>query len=179
MTSAHEISKKTTRQRTILGKVEEALIRHLDQALPTWVDIEAFPENPKQYDFANKDGVVLVHYAGSRYVEPQGQSTNQKRGMSWVLVLKTRSLNGEMGAYDVLEDIRQSLQGTSFEGGGPLRMLRDDLISEEDGVWQWEIIVAMPVDAVAKRAPARSGLMRPVAGRDIAAPKEPVANIGA
>lgn len=179
MTSASEISKKTTRPRTILGKVEEAIIIKLNTDLPMWVDIQAWPENPSDYDFANKDGVVLVNYAGSRYVEPQGQSKNQKRGMSWALVLKTRSLNGEMGAYDVLEDIRQSLQGESFEGSGPLRMLRDDLISEKDGVWQWEIIVAMPVDAVAKRAPTRSGLMRPVAGRDIAAPKEPVVNIGA
>lgn len=162
MVLATQAVSKRIRAKTILSKIEDAIIARLKEDLPMWVDVEAWPENPRDYDFANKDGVALVHYSGSRFVEPQGQSTNQKRGMSWAIVLKTRSLNGELGAYDVLEDIRQALQGQSFEGGGPLRMVSDDLVSEEDGVWQWQIIVALPIDAVAKRAPARAGLMRPV-----------------
>lgn len=157
-----EASFHRSRERGILTKVEDALISALNQDTPTWLDIERWPENPRDYDFAGKGGVVLVHYAGSRYADPDGLSLNQARAMSWALVVKTRSLDGERGAYDVLEDIRQSLQGLSIEGGGPIRMVRDDLVSEVDGVWQWEIIVALPIPAVARRRPAPAALFKPV-----------------
>jgi len=146
-----DVSIKRTRVKTILEKIEDGLIAIFDKNLPRWVDIAAVPENPSDFDFANRDGALLVHYAGSRYAEPQGQSINQKRVMTWQLVLKTRSFNGEYGAYAVLEDIRQAAQGYSLEGGGPIRIIRDDLASEADGVWEWRIVIALPIDAVARR----------------------------
>ena len=142
---------KRARAKTIITKIEEGLIAVFDENLPNWVDIAAVPENPSDFDFANRDGALLVHYAGSRYAEPQGQSINQKRVMTWQLVLKTRSFNGEYGAYGVLEDIRQAAQGYALEGGGPIRIIRDDLVSEVNGVWEWRIVIALPIAAVARR----------------------------
>ena len=152
-----DVSIKRTRAKTILEKVEEGLIAHFKGNLPLWVDIEGVPENPDDFDFANRDGALLIHYAGSRFGEPQGQSINQKRIMTWQLVLKTRSFKGEYGAYAVLEDIRQAAQGHSLEGGGPIRIIRDDLVTEKNGVWEWHVVIALPIVAVARRAPNRLG----------------------
>jgi len=157
-----DASIKRTRAKTIIAKVEEGLIAIFDENLPKWVDIAAVPENPSDFDFANRDGALLVHYAGSRYAEPQGQSINQNRVMTWQLVLKTRSFNGEYGAYAVLEDIRQAAQGFSLEGGGPIRIIRDDLVSEADGVWEWRIVIALPIAAVARHT--RRSQLSPVLG---------------
>jgi len=157
------VATKRTRQKTILTKIEEGLIALFGENLPEWVDIEGVPENPDDFDFANRDGALLVHYAGSRYGEPQGQSTNQKRVMTWQLVLKTRSFDGEYGAYAVLEDIRQAAQGYTLEGGGPIRIVRDDLHSEKDGVWEWRIVIALPIDAVARRHPRH---IRPITNQE-------------
>ncbi len=160
--NAEALSLRQTRTRTLIAMLEEALIEELNRHIPVWVDIEPWPENTDTFDFANRKGALLIHYAGSRYANPQGQSSNQKRAVSFALVLKTRSLKGEYGAYDVLEDIRQCLQGLSLEGSGPLRMVSDDLVSEAEGVWQWQIIIALPADAVARRHPRNAAGVRPV-----------------
>jgi hypothetical protein len=152
-----EPSIKTTREQSVLEKVEDAIIALLNQSLPNWVDIEPWPENPDDYDLVDKKGVVLVHYTGSRFVEAKDLTTNQMRGMGWALILKTRSFRGQYGAYSILEDIRQALQGQSFEGGGPVRMVRDDLVKERDGIWQWNTIITLPIPAVAKK-PQRSSV---------------------
>ena len=158
--------RKTVRPPTIIEKVENALLdqlagklnekgRRVGGSIPLWVDVEAWPEDPKDFDFSGKQGALLIHYSGSRFAEPEGLSTNQTRAMSWSMVLMTRSLNGEKGAYAVLEDIRQALQGFGAEGGGPIRMVSDELTAEQEGVWEWRIVVALPIAAVAKRPASR------------------------
>ncbi|WP_246751671.1 Gp37 family protein [Rhizobium sp. ZX09] len=153
---------RTARPPLIIEQVEDALLPHLKENVSGQCKVENFPNNPKLYDFSNLPAALLIHYAGSRYAAPKGPSnTAQARAMEWSLVLLVRSLRGEGGAYNHLEDIRLAVQGRSFAGAGPAVMTRDQLIEEVDGVWRWEIRISLPIPAVARSTPSPAPFMRP------------------
>lgn len=155
-------SLRTVRDPSFIEKVDTALEAHLKESVSGQCKVEVFPNDPKTYDFANLPAALLIHYAGSRYAQPKGPvNTAQARSMEWALVLLCRSLRGEGGAYLHLEDVRLALQGQTFAGAGPLVMTRDQLMEERDGVWRWEIRIALPAPAVARQYQQPAPLMRP------------------
>lgn len=147
----------------IIEQVEDALLVHLKESVSGQCKVETFPNNPARYDFANLPAALLIHYAGSQYQATKGPANkSQARRMSFALVLLARSLRGEGGAYYHLEDIRLAVQGRAFAGAGPAEIIRDALEDERDGVWRWNITIALPIPAVARDNPNPSPLMRPM-----------------
>lgn len=146
----------------VIEQVEDAILAVLRENVSGQCKVEAFPNDPKRYDFANLPAALLIHYAGSRYSPAKGPAnTTQARGMEFSLVLLCRSLRGEGGAYNHLEDIRLAVQGRAFAGAGPAAISRDQLIEENDGVWRWEIRMMLPIPAVARNYQSPAALMRP------------------
>lgn len=154
---------RTARPPLIIEQVEDALVEHLKASVSGQCKVEAFPDDPAKYDFANLPAALLIHYAGSQYQSAKGPANkSQARRMSFALVLLCRSLRGEGGAYGHLEDVRLAVQGATFAGAGPAEITRDALDDERDGVWRWTITIAMPIPAVARDMPKPSALMRPM-----------------
>lgn len=153
---------RTIRPPLVIEQIEDALLVVLKESVSGQCKVEVFPNDPKQYDFSGLPAALLIHYAGSRYAAPKGPAnTAQARTMEFSLVLLVRSLRGEGGAYNHLEDIRLALQGRAFAGAGPAVMNRDQLMQEADGVWRWEIRIALPIPAVARTVQSPAPLMRP------------------
>lgn len=147
----------------VIEQVEDAIVGRLKDELSGSVKVEAFPADPAKYDFANLSAAALVHYVGSQYQGAKGPvKIDQARRMQFAVVLLTRSLRGQNGAYMHLEDIRLGLQGAAFAGAGPAEIVRDELQSEHDGVWRWWVQIALPTPAVARDRRQPSPLMRPV-----------------
>lgn len=146
----------------IIEQVEDALKVHLLGQISGQCKVEAFPNDPAKFDFANLPAALLIHYAGSQYAPAKGPAnTAQARRMQFALVLLCRSLRGEGGAYNHLEDIRLAVQGGAFAGAGPAEIVRDTLEDERDGVWRWQIVIALPIPAVARKYQTPAPLMRP------------------
>lgn len=155
-------SLRTVRAPLIIEQVEDALLAHLKEQVSGQCKVEVFPNDPAKYDFSNLPAALLIHYAGSQYAGSKGPAnTAQARRMQFALVLLCRSLRGEGGAYNHLEDIRLAVQGLAFAGAGPAEILRDTLESEVDGVWRWQVVIALPVPAVARNYQTPAALMRP------------------
>lgn len=147
----------------VIEQVEDALVAHLKPLVSGQCKVEPFPADPASYDMGALNAALLIHYAGSQYQAAKGPAnTIQARRMQFALVLLTRSLRGEGGAYAHLEDIRLAVQGVSFAGAGPAEIVRDLLEHEEDGVWRWQIIVALPIPAVSRESRSPAGLFRPL-----------------
>lgn len=152
----------TARPALIIEQVEDALLERLALDVSGQLKVEAFPADPKTYDFDNLPAALLVHYSGSDYAQPKGPAgTAQTRRMRFQLVLLARSLRGQGGAYHHLEDIRLSVQGKAFAGAGPATIVSDRLEEEKNGVWRWLISIALPIPAVARTIQTPSPLMRP------------------
>lgn len=155
-------SLRTVRDPSFIERVDTALGDVLKENVSGQCKVEVFPNDPKLYDFSGLPAAVLIHYAGSRYAAPNGPAnTVQARSMEWALVLLCRSLRGEGGAYLHLEDIRLAVQGRAFAGAGPAILTRDQLMEERDGIWRWEIRIALPAPAVARHHQTPASLMRP------------------
>lgn len=152
----------TARSAAVIERVEDALLAGLKAGISGQCKVEAFPNDPAQYDFSGLPAALLVHYAGSRFSAPKGPANiNQARVMEFSLVLLCRSLRGEGGAYVHLEDIRLAVQGRAFDGAGPAVLIRDQLASESEGVWRWEVRIALTIPAVARNYQTPAPLMRP------------------
>lgn len=161
--SPADASLRDVRPPLILEQVEDAIVDRLKAELPGSVKVEAFPEDPASYDFANLNAAALIHYVGSSYGDREGPvRSDQSRRMQFAVVLLTRSLRGQGGAYTYLEDVRLALQGSVFAGAGPASIVRDELQNETNGEWRWWLQIALPVPAVVRRRENPAPLMRPI-----------------
>lgn len=142
---------KHVRPANQLERIEDALIKQLEEFVSKLVKIESYPGDPNTYDFAGLECAILVHYRGSKYkaVEEVGNSS-QKRRVNFSLVLFSRTLRDQTGIYQTLEDMRLAIQGQSFEGSSAVEIVSDALIREIKGQWQWEIVIGLNIPAVAR-----------------------------
>lgn len=155
-------SLRQVRPPLIIEQVEDALLAHLLEQVSGQCKVEVFPNDPVKYDFSNFPAALLIHYAGSQYQAAKGPAnTAQARRMQFALVLLCRSLRGQGGAYSHLEDLRLAVQGKAFAGAGPAEIVRDTLEGEQDGVWRWQVVIALTIPAVARNYQTPAALMRP------------------
>lgn len=160
---AASISHRRMRAPLVIEQIEDAIILRLKAALSGSVKVEPWPNEPVEYDFANLDAAALVHYVGSKYADRDGPARkDQRRTVEFAVVIYVRSLRGQGGAYDLVEDARLALQGSTFAGAGPALMLRDDMQAEAEGIWRWWVQIALPMPAVARDRVAPAALMRPI-----------------
>ncbi len=160
-------------RKSYISKVEDAIVAALKVGVEGSVKVDSFPAGPASYDFAGLDAAALVHYSGSNFAKRDGDvSPNQTRRMNYSIVLLTRSLRADAGAYRALEDIRLALQGKSFEGAGPVELVSDGLVREDQGQWRWEIVIGLSAPAVARVGQTSPEHYRPVTQRPPIAGRE-------
>lgn len=155
--------------RTVIEKIEAAIVEHLKGKLGTAPRIEPFPDDPSAFDLASTEQAVLVHYTGSRYDAAEGVGGGaQVRRPSFAVHVCVRSLRGEAGGYRLLEDARLALQAMPATGdtaaGHGLTIVRDELAEQSGGLWHWLLEVRALVRAVPRPpvapAPMVTGFQR-------------------
>ena len=147
----------------IIARIEDEMIRALKEALPSEAYVAVFPDSPGDFDLAQYDLAVLVHYAGARYGGDGLSHPGQElRGMRFAVLVFVRGLRGPAGSYEALETVRRALQNRRFAGALPARVLAEQLQEENAGIWRWEMEFSVPAVAVAAHglAPRTGGPMR-------------------
>lgn len=117
--------------------IENAIIAKLREALPG-LSIEAFPENPAEYELIHPLGAVLVQYDGStfRANKVTNGAVAQLRSLRFVLALVLRNLRDSSGCYEVLRTAAEALGGLVIPGAATcLTPVSEGFSSEADGVW--------------------------------------------
>lgn len=133
-----------------IANIEKAIIERLKTKIKG-LEIIGFPERPAEYRLIHPKGAILVSYAGATYSEPQSvNAIVQERKMEFDVTVVMRHLRTHEGAYQYLEDVRRALSGYRISGCSKMYPLRERFLSEENGIWQYNITFAIIVPAVEK-----------------------------
>lgn len=129
---------------------EKALVAQLSGAIDV-VEVLAFPSDWETYEPKHQNGSILVRYDGSTYGELETVDVvTQWRRMNWEVLILVRELGwlfgGEgdqgVGAYNLLEQVRQSLTGFIITGFKPGFPTKDQFIGYREGYWAYAAMYA-------------------------------------
>jgi hypothetical protein len=137
------------------GLIEAALVVHLGALLPT-LDVRSFPDRPEHFHSNHPVGAVLVCYRGSAWERPEAtDQILQARTPSFEATVLVKNLRDHSGAYEVLETLRQGLQGwVPLSGCDPCWIEADGFVHQSEGLWQWRLQVATRYWALEAPAPS-------------------------
>ena len=117
--------------------LEAALLTQLASA-DLGVTVEPYPDRPADYTLLDPLGAVLMVISGSRYSPSiNGVQTRNTRVVITVLV---RNLSTHTGAYTLLDGVLNTLQGWQPDGWQPLAAISDQFVTEDAGVWQYDLV---------------------------------------
>lgn len=129
----------------MIAEVERDIVARLSMPSPG-VEVAPFPDSPDLYRMLHQRGAILVAYRGLEATAPvRLHRIVQTARARWQVVVLARNLRHHDGAYQLLELVRQRLQGWSPQGAGPMWLLSEDYRSYDDGTWQYEAAYACHV----------------------------------
>ena len=106
------------------------------------IPVRAYPQNPKEYFPEHDPGEVLVRFEGRKPLERDisGQRSLVKYFAEIVVV--TRQVRDQGGAYDWLQQIYNLLEGRTLQSvsgmmTGQLTMDVESFMDETNGTWQF------------------------------------------
>lgn len=142
---------------------EQSLVDAVTAAFPD-LEVQAFPDRPQQWNFIHELGSILVRFHGGKFSRPMdtSEAVVQKRTPGFVFTIYTRNLHDHLGAYDILETLRQAITGFKMPGCMALYPLDEQFQAQHEGVWVYEAVYAaetwsvsnLPVEEV---GPAMAG----------------------
>ena len=98
----------------------------------------AYPEDPKNYYPENSPGEVLVRYEGRKVIERDTSGQYNRVKLFGELVVVSRQLRGDNGAYSWLNLLFSNLEGFTLDGAsGALHMEVESFMDEDKGTWQF------------------------------------------
>lgn len=123
-----------------LLQLDEAVLAQL-QAASLGITVESFPERPSEYSLLDPVGAALVVISSSRFSTTANQ-VGQERRTRVVITLLMRNLRTHTGAYGLMDAVLDALLGWMPSEGGwqPLIAISDQFVSEESGVWQYDMV---------------------------------------
>jgi hypothetical protein len=124
---------------------EKAIVQQLQAAFENVViEVLSFPADPEEFEPKHPNGSVLVRFDGSTYGELEATDVViQWRKMEWDIRILVRELGWNfggvgdqgVGAYAVIETVRQALTGFIVTGFKPAYPARDRFIGYREGYW--------------------------------------------
>lgn len=135
---------------------EKAIVAQLGQAINV-VEVLAFPSDWETYEPKHQSGSVLVRYDGSTYGDLESADVVvQWRKMNWEMLILVRELGwlfgGEgdqgVGAYGLIEQVRQALTGFIVTGFKPAFPTKDQFIGYREGYWAYAAMYAFETTAM-------------------------------
>lgn len=133
-----------TFRQTLVGEVMGLLA-----PLAPQVVVEHWPDNPNWGRLAGK-AAVWVGYMGARSGRPEDQAGTQTQTIRFDLAVLTRSLQGPMGAVNLLTAIEEAAVGKRIDHGGRIWWESDQFGGHRPGVWRYDVVLAVNVVRVAK-----------------------------
>lgn len=123
----------------VITDLETAILERLRAAIPaTDYKVDRFPEKPAEYRLYHSKGALLLAYSGSRYTD-EDDSLNL-RTMQWVVTLLVKGIQTHHAAYPLLSEVIAALDGWTPPSGRKMRIQYDRFITENGGVWQYDIL---------------------------------------
>jgi len=124
--------------------LEDALLARLKEELPGY-EVKSYPDNPSDYVLTHPRGAVLVRFAGGKYgpTEDIGAMV-QPRRTDWEITVVARHLRAHGGLYVLLDVLRIGLTGYQVPGCSKAFLLKEDFVSEVNGIWQYAVWLAVP-----------------------------------
>lgn len=149
---------------SLIGNIEADIVIRLTAALTLagnaspQVDVQAWPQRPKDYRMSHPIGAALVIYHGADYQDREtAVGMHAMLNIKFELNLMARNLrestqiNGmnDLGMYEFLELCRNALMGWQPAlAAGAIAIKSDGFEDYHEGVWQYAIKFAMPVAIV-------------------------------
>lgn len=130
--------------------IVDAALEILRTQLPPQMAVERFPNKPADYDF-QAQAAALVIYDGSKF-----DAAGNREDIRLVVSLLVRSLDGDHGAYPIIQAIRLALHDQSLAGATGTRPVEVELEAEADGVFRWRLVFAASLPAQHARVPRLS-----------------------
>ena len=135
----------------VISVIEVAIMDKLKLDIAdTQYRVERFPEKPNEYRLNHSKGAVLVAYPGSRYSDDS--NALNLREMQWVITLLVRGVQTHHAAYPLIETVMLALDGWSPPGCRKLRIQYDRFITENGGVWQYDLLFHVDRNHIAGHA---------------------------
>jgi hypothetical protein len=127
--------------------VERALIDRL-RAVPLPYEVMPYPERSSEYRFTHPHGAVLVRFRKGSFDGPRPiDSVVQDVTLQFDCAVLGRALRGTRGAYTVADQVRNALSGQKIESA-PIYTVSEEFLDEEDGVWSFSLVYAVPLTHV-------------------------------
>lgn len=134
-------------------EIFDSVIKRLDDQLGAIYAADWFPEDPDNYRVDHPIGAVLVGYSGAKYGAPPAsglsapqlpaRSAPQPRTLRLTITVLLRVLNGDYGAPEALDQVRNALRGFRPPGcTRPIWFEDEAYLGNAGGIWQYALNVA-------------------------------------
>lgn len=121
----------------------EDIKQHLAEGL-TDCEVALFPNQPETYHLSHINGAVLISYLTSKFEKPRAtQAVTQVRHVQIALTVLTRDLHDDVGALNLLDELRLLITGFRPQNCGECWLV-DEFFNgsdEKTGIWQYQLIV--------------------------------------
>lgn len=134
-----------------LQQLEAAFLNRLTLHFGAELAVLSYPARTEGYKLLHPAGAVLIAYLGSDYSDPLdlGGLMQQNRTLRWGFVLQTRNRFTHAESLPWLDRLRGQLTGFIPQPGcSRCRLTREQFLSEDDGLWTWEIAVSFELPQV-------------------------------
>lgn len=123
----------------LVGYIENEIIGKISDKIPE-LHVEGFPDQPSEFRLTHPKGAILVHYLGANYSQSNSLGCIvQDKTLEFSITIITRDLRSGYGAYEYLDSIRNLLTGYKPEDCSKMQPVKEHFISENNGIWQYEI----------------------------------------
>ncbi|MEW5885482.1 MAG: Gp37 family protein [Pseudomonadota bacterium] len=141
----------------------DAAAQTLRERLPEF-EVALYPDQPRQWVLKHPRAALLLDYRGSRYSAPLDVgAVAQEREFEIGVSVVARTLNDGFGALALVDAARAALLGQELPHcTQPLRLASERYVSQQDGVWIYELVFACTSLTVQEAAPASLPLLRQV-----------------
>lgn len=137
--------------------VLDDIVARLRERLPG-LHVAYFPDSPDTFTLTHPVGAVLLSYSQSTYgASKSNGAVMQPQTMRFVATVVLRQLNGQHGAVDALDSVRQALGGWRPKNClRPVWLIDDTFLGEEQGLWQYALTFATQSFFIQDDDPAES-----------------------
>lgn len=119
--------------------------------LKTVVDVQEWPDKtPKR--ISHPKGAIWVGYQSTRNDTP-GFDGTQDGEVQFNIAVFTRNLRNSKGINNLLDAVEELLCGKRLSRGRPLYWKGDQFGASDDGIWRYDVVVAMKMLRVNAAAP--------------------------
>lgn len=132
----------------MIQEIEDALVARLKCLFPT-LAVEAFPDEPKNYNLLHPVGTILVIYRTDHFGAREGLgAVVQQRTLTFEVVFMARHLRRHQGAYPLIDKALQGLLGWRAPGCGRTYAAGGGFQHQGDGIWQYSQRFSMETTAM-------------------------------